>query len=227
MGRKKGADEVFCRSCGGAIKKKAEICPECGVRNHKQESSQTSSSSQSTQQQPQRTPVEQPHDPSNVTTTVSEKWHYGVGAALGVGLLGMAIPEEFGAGFFLLVAWFLMPVSVYYDLQYLRATTNWNPETTLWVGMTAFPVLNIFPGAFYLFKRFNLEIVSQPDSTGLTTSADVPSHATASDSEDEAIAKLREQYATGKLSDEEFERRLEKVVETEDPEIVKNNIRQE
>src|SRR3989338_1001378 len=30
--RQKGTDEVFCRSCGEAIKKEAEICPHCGVR---------------------------------------------------------------------------------------------------------------------------------------------------------------------------------------------------
>jgi hypothetical protein len=28
----KGADEIFCRSCGAVIKKEAEICPKCGVR---------------------------------------------------------------------------------------------------------------------------------------------------------------------------------------------------
>ncbi|MCL2793448.1 MAG: TM2 domain-containing protein [Spirochaetaceae bacterium] len=28
----KGSDEVFCRSCGSVIKKEAEICPKCGVR---------------------------------------------------------------------------------------------------------------------------------------------------------------------------------------------------
>ena len=28
----KGNDEVFCRSCGSVIKKEAEICPKCGVR---------------------------------------------------------------------------------------------------------------------------------------------------------------------------------------------------
>jgi len=30
--RQKGVDEVFCRSCGEIIKKEAEICPHCGVR---------------------------------------------------------------------------------------------------------------------------------------------------------------------------------------------------
>ena len=30
--RQKGADEIFCSSCGAIIKKEAEICPKCGVR---------------------------------------------------------------------------------------------------------------------------------------------------------------------------------------------------
>lgn len=31
-GREKAADEAFCASCGAIIKKEAEICPKCGVR---------------------------------------------------------------------------------------------------------------------------------------------------------------------------------------------------
>ncbi|MBM9502467.1 TM2 domain-containing protein [Leptospira sp. 201903071] len=30
--REKNMDEVFCGSCGSAIKREAEICPKCGVR---------------------------------------------------------------------------------------------------------------------------------------------------------------------------------------------------
>jgi TM2 domain-containing membrane protein YozV len=30
--REKAADEAFCASCGEIIKKEAEICPKCGVR---------------------------------------------------------------------------------------------------------------------------------------------------------------------------------------------------
>jgi len=30
--KEKSADENFCRSCGETIKKEAEICPRCGVR---------------------------------------------------------------------------------------------------------------------------------------------------------------------------------------------------
>lgn len=39
---KPGADEQYCSSCGEVIKKQAEICPECGVRQ--QDSSKPSSS---------------------------------------------------------------------------------------------------------------------------------------------------------------------------------------
>jgi RNA polymerase subunit RPABC4/transcription elongation factor Spt4 len=31
----KAADEKFCSSCGAVIKKEAEICPKCGVRQAK------------------------------------------------------------------------------------------------------------------------------------------------------------------------------------------------
>jgi TM2 domain-containing membrane protein YozV len=34
--REKAADEAFCTSCGAIIKKDAEICPKCGVRQKKQ-----------------------------------------------------------------------------------------------------------------------------------------------------------------------------------------------
>lgn len=37
--REKAADEAFCSSCGAIIKKEAEICPKCGVRQKKQNQS--------------------------------------------------------------------------------------------------------------------------------------------------------------------------------------------
>jgi predicted RNA-binding Zn-ribbon protein involved in translation (DUF1610 family) len=47
MARQKSADEVFCESCGEIIKKQAEICPNCGVRNSRTSRNQTGSSSSS------------------------------------------------------------------------------------------------------------------------------------------------------------------------------------
>jgi TM2 domain-containing membrane protein YozV len=36
--REKAVDEAFCSSCGAIIKKEAEICPKCGVRQKRQSS---------------------------------------------------------------------------------------------------------------------------------------------------------------------------------------------
>ena len=36
--KEKAADEAFCSACGAIIKKEAEICPKCGVRQKKQSS---------------------------------------------------------------------------------------------------------------------------------------------------------------------------------------------
>jgi TM2 domain-containing membrane protein YozV/ribosomal protein L40E len=33
--REKAPDEAFCSSCGAIIKKEAEICPKCGVRQYR------------------------------------------------------------------------------------------------------------------------------------------------------------------------------------------------
>jgi TM2 domain-containing membrane protein YozV len=44
----KGADEKFCSSCGNAIKKEAEICPKCGVRQFTAPGPNTSGKSRTT-----------------------------------------------------------------------------------------------------------------------------------------------------------------------------------
>jgi len=41
--REKAADESFCTSCGAVIKKSAEICPSCGVRQQNAPTAGTSS----------------------------------------------------------------------------------------------------------------------------------------------------------------------------------------
>jgi RNA polymerase subunit RPABC4/transcription elongation factor Spt4 len=41
--REKAVDEKFCSSCGAVIKKEAEICPKCGVRQRVQPIASSSS----------------------------------------------------------------------------------------------------------------------------------------------------------------------------------------
>lgn len=52
-----------------------------------------------------------------------------------------------------IVAWAIMPVSVYFDAQYVRANSRWNPNTTLYVIGMLIWIVNIAIGVVYLYRR--------------------------------------------------------------------------
>lgn len=153
----KRADEIFCRSCGETIKKEAEICPECGVRNEK--------ASPSTGHQGDSRPSHT-HDPSKYDTTVSDTWWYGVagGTLLWVILFVIAssLPSASSPilGLVLLIVWIGLPVSAYFDMKYIRANGSWDPNTVLWTIGLAIWVVNVFTGAVYLYRRH--EVLGEP-----------------------------------------------------------------
>lgn len=157
MSKTKAADEIFCRSCGEPIKKEAEICPECGVRNNK-----SMSSSAETQ-----TPSPG-HDPSKYETTVSDTWWYGVAGGIAAWILALILSSTTGgsgavgtfSGLVVLVAWIGMPVAAYFDMQYIRANGKWNPSTVIWVVLLAIWLVNILAGAVYLYRRH--EVLGEP-----------------------------------------------------------------
>lgn len=149
--RSKAADEVFCRSCGETIKREAEICPHCGVRNEKASSSTSQGATSSTSSTA--------HDPSMYETTVSDTWWYGVAGGVGlwvfVVLLSGVARGSAGAfvGLLALVAWAGLPAAAYFDMQYIRANGQWNPNTVVWVILLAIWLINIVAGAVYLYRR--------------------------------------------------------------------------
>lgn len=223
MTREKGHDEIYCRSCGEPIKKKAEICPECGVPNEygsaggtpptgKSPGGDPTGHSSDTAGKSRRntapaTAGSGVHDPDDHTTTVDERWYYGVAASVGLWVLGFALPEGSAlAGFFFLTAWALMPLSVYFDREWVRATRNWDPNPALWVVLSVVPLVNIVAGCAYLIKRHGLSQVSPPTETG-------------SETNDPALARLRERYSQGELTDEEFEAKVGRLVGTEDRDV--------
>lgn len=150
MPREKAADEVFCRSCGEAIKKEAEICPNCGVRNERAETSSTSSSRSKSR---------------SYSTTVSDSWWYGVagGVALWVLLLilaSTAAGSDTLLGFLLIIVWAGLPIATYFDMQYVRANSEWDPNTGIWVVLMAIWIANVAAGALYLYRRH--EVLDEP-----------------------------------------------------------------
>ncbi len=151
MGRRKGPDEVFCRACGEPIKRAAELCPNCGVRNHEATSAPPSGS---------RTDAATPRPTSADGMVVSESWYVAVVAGIGLSVFGIAfssgepasVIENLG-GFAFLAGWFLLPLGVYQDAKYVRANSRWDPETVVWVVLALVWFVNVVAGAVYLYRR--------------------------------------------------------------------------
>lgn len=211
MSRSKAADEMFCRSCGEPIKKKAAICPECGVSNGA-EQAQTTTGHPNPRKTARRqtvtdelfTPDLRQHDPTGYTTTVAGKWHYAVGlsAVLWIGWYLLPAPEILDLTVF--IPWALMPLGIYLDRQWVRATTRWDPPLKLWLLGSVLPLVNIFAAGVYLLRRWNVDTVSSP--TGGT--------AQGHDTRD-PVERLQDQYSRGELTDDEFDTKMEKLLETE------------
>jgi len=138
MPREKRADEIFCESCGEPIKKVAEVCPHCGVRNIRYER-----------------PNKFIHAPSQYETTVSENWYYLVGACTALWVIGFALSGswEDAAGLILIIAWIGLPIGIYFDMQYVRANSRWNPNTIGWLVVSIIWIVNIVAGLIYLYRR--------------------------------------------------------------------------
>jgi ribosomal protein L37E len=153
--REKAADEVFCRSCGEAIKQEAEICPSCGVRNKDHHRSSSGRATEGT-----------PHDPTEYETTVSGTWWYGVAGGVALWVLVFLLSGFGGggletfAGLLALLAWVGLPVAIYFDIQYIRANGDWNPNIAVWVVLSALWIVNIIAGAVFLYRRH--EVLGEP-----------------------------------------------------------------
>lgn len=139
--RTKGVDEIFCRSCGEVIKEEAEICPHCGVRNEGAKGPRRSS-----------------HDPTQFETTVSENWWYGIVAGTILWVLFILLSDFLsgsgtGMGFIVFLAWIGLPIAAYFDMEYVRANSEWNPNTIIWIILFVIWLVNIIAGIVYLYRR--------------------------------------------------------------------------
>lgn len=149
--REKAADEVFCRSCGEAIKRRAEICPQCGVRNAAYQPPSGGA--------PSHEGASEPHDPSRYETDVSAEWWKGVVVSVVLWVLALSLTGSTGSvpssvgGFLVFVAWAGLPLSAYFDMQYVRANGEWDPETAVWVVLLSVWFVNIPAGVVYLYRR--------------------------------------------------------------------------
>lgn len=214
MSKEKQHDEIYCRSCGEPIKKKAEICVNCGVSNDQkrvQQSEQAHTNSdfgvvyELFENILQSNPQE--HNPAEYSTSVSDTWHYLIGASIVLWIAGLGIPSSGPlVGFIFMIAWVLMPLSIYYDRQWVQATTQWRPNKELWILSSAIPLINIPAGIVYLYRRNNVSRVSTAKNN----------RGSASGNTNPAIRELQQQYSKDEISEEEFEQKVERIIGTED-----------
>jgi hypothetical protein len=136
VGREKGPDEVFCRSCGEPIKSAAEICPHCGVRNSRGAGGSATGGRE-------------------YTTTVSSRWWLGVVAGSLLWAVALALRGDVAS--LTALAWVVVPLSIYMDAKYVRANSQWRPGMLAYLGTTILLApLAPLAGAFYLFRRHKL-----------------------------------------------------------------------
>lgn len=174
MSRKtKSADEVFCRSCGEPIKREAELCPNCGVRNREKGSRKIKSNSRNKTQNRSISAIEEllsyisdarqvPHDPSEYETTIGENWHYVIIVpsifTIPTFSLLLVVPSDLSLLFvpviFSFIGAALLPIiGVYFDRKYVQANSKWNPSIFWMVGLLIFYLFNIFLAVLYIKRR--------------------------------------------------------------------------
>jgi len=137
-------DMIYCPTCGEEIRRQAEICPECGVRNELNERSGASESGDSSNIQGWY----------NVFVATYVGW---VLAALWALMTPVGSESSVLLGFLLLVSWVGMPIAGYYDISNIREHTDWQP-TLLWVVAFALWFVNLLVGAVYLYRRSEAEL---------------------------------------------------------------------
>jgi uncharacterized membrane protein len=214
---KRSANEIYCTSCGEIISKKAEICFECGVTNENRQIllSTSEPTNQSVVHESNLHSSNSLHDPSHYETTVSNSWWCGVVASIILWIIGFSLPEGSAAtGLIILIAFALMPLSIYHDRKWVQATTTWEPDLNIWLIFTLTPLFNIVAGGIYLFRRYDTEWVLSP------TANTVSDHVR----KDAAIDEIHRRYVNDELTEEKFEAELEDVMRAKERSDVKQNI---
>jgi uncharacterized membrane protein/ribosomal protein L37E len=220
--RTKGPNEVFCRHCGDAINVRAEVCPQCGVRNEQynrqmsQKNKQTDGFGRSTDVATGGTGLD-----ANVTAALSYVLGFVSGiavylleddrfarfhAAQSIVLSGMLVVVEFVLGVvffvFALIGLGVGPVAALLGGLVSLVTL------CLWVFM----ILTAYQGKTHRIPiAADIADTFAPDPDGASRTNEYETAGTETD----ALAELRKRYARGEIDETEFERRLERLLESE------------
>ena len=87
-----------------------------------------------------------------VATDHSPYWVWGIAAGLALWIIIWLFVDLIGGGVIIL-AWILLPVLTYFDMRYVDATSDWDPNRYLWPLLAAIWIINIPARLFYIYKR--------------------------------------------------------------------------
>lgn len=76
-------------------------------------------------------------------------WVYGVGAGIALSAITWIWSKQY-----FMIPWLLIPISVYFDIGFLKENSSLNPSPRNWVWPCAIPVVNILIGVIYLANRY-------------------------------------------------------------------------
>ncbi|WP_049899342.1 SHOCT domain-containing protein [Halococcus agarilyticus] len=225
--RERNPDEVFCRHCGEAIKVRAEVCPHCGVRNEQYNRSMGGTidstdrfgrPSNSTTRTTGGTGLE-----SNVAAALS----YVLGFVSGIVLYLIEDDDRFvrfhaaqSIAVFggLAVADLVASVAfVAVGLDPIAGLLN-GLLSLVTIGLWAFLILTAYQGKtnrIPVAADVADELVSSSGGASRTPSSSRSVGTEKDTAETDALAALRERYARGEIGEAEFERRLERLLESE------------
>jgi uncharacterized membrane protein len=218
--RTREADEVFCRHCGDAIKMQAEVCPYCGVRNEQYNRSigQTSSSTDGFDRSADTT------GGTGFDANVAAALSYVLGFVTGIAVYVLEDDRfvrfhaaqsmvVFG-GLFVATA-VVSAVFAAIGIGSIAALVS-SLISLVGLGLWVFLLVTAYRGETYrvpLAADIADELVPGPGGVGRTPSGNGTNAGMATDTD--ALAALRTRYARGEIGEDEFERRLERLLESE------------
>lgn len=156
---KEGAKTIECEHCGTSIRDSAHKCHNCGAKTNPQNTVVVES--QSTISVPDFISNPESHSPSEYDTTVSGRWEKAILVGILVFSAGIMMssvsPEDslyYNIGVLLYgIFWLLIPISFYFDIEYIRANSAWYPNKFIWIPAVMIPLINIPICIAYFYRR--------------------------------------------------------------------------
>ena len=235
--RQRNSDEVFCRHCGEAIKVRAKVCPHCGVRNEQYDRSMGGTSGSTDGTGRTTGSMTRSTGDTGLKSNVAAALSYALGFVTGIVFYLIEDDDRFVrfhaaqsiVVFGGLAVANVVVSSLFAVVGVVGFGAAFGPVSGLLgsllslvtLGLWVFLIVTAYRGET---RRIPVaadvadELVSGSGGTNRTPPGSRSAGTRKDTAETDALAALRERYARGEIGEAEFERRLERLLESEDVE---------